>query len=220
MPTRPGDLSPDQLPERIPVFPLSGAILLPRAQLPLNIFEPRYLAMIDDALKAGHRMIGMVQPVGEESFKPALADVGGAGRIVSFQETGDGRYLISLQGVARFRLAAELDVDSAYRQVETDWSGFEGELEPDSLSEPFDRAGFEALLKRFFSSQDLAGDWDSIKKAPGEPLINQLSMVLPFGDSEKQALLETPSLDKRLEALTALMQMASAGPDDGPGGLQ
>jgi len=208
------------LPDRIPVFPLDGAILLPRAQLPLNIFEPRYLNMVDDALASPDRMIGMIQPADGDAVTPALAGVGCAGRVVSFSETGDGRYLISLLGVARFRLGAEVSCDTPYRQAEIDWTDFAGDLNPERLEGQFDRGSFESVLKTFFAARDLAADWDSIKNAPIEPLVNQLSMVLPFEGAEKQALLEARSLSNRLSVLVALMQMAAAENDDGPGGVQ
>ena len=208
------------LPDRLPVFPLDGAIVLPRAQLPLNIFEPRYLNMVDDALASPDRMIGMVQPVGSESAVPALAGIGCAGRIVSFAETGDGRYLITLRGIARFELSGEVSCDTPYRQAEISWDDFEGDLPPDQLDGNSDRESFEGVLKSFFSARDLAADWDSIKNAPIEPMVNQLSMVLPFETAEKQALLEARSLSNRLSVLVALMQMAAAESDDGPGGVQ
>lgn len=210
----------EDLPDRIPLFPLDGAILLPRAQLPLNIFEPRYLNMVDDALASRDRMIGMIQPVDDNSVAPSLAGVGGAGRIVSFAETGDGRYLITLQGVARFRLDEEIASDTPYRQAQIAWEGFESDLRAESLEGDFNREPFEKVLKSFFQARDLAADWDSIHRAPIEPLINQLSMVCPFETAEKQALLEAKSLSNRLSVLVALMQMAAAEIEDGPGGVQ
>lgn len=215
-----GFRAPADLPESIPVFPLDGALVLPRAQLPLNIFEPRYLAMVDSALATRTRLIGMVQTAHGEMDQPSpeLADVGCAGKIVSFSETGDGRYLISLAGIARFRIAAELSTDDSFRRVQADWSPFTADLEPPTDA-PFDREGFEAVLKEFFGARDLAADWDSIKAAPLEPLVNQLSIGCPFAPSEKQALLEAGTVQERLEVLIALMRMAAAGDAD-PGAMQ
>lgn len=208
------------LPDSIPIFPLDGALLLPRAQLPLNIFEPRYLQMTEAALATKPRLIGMIQTAaGEmEASAPALAQVGCAGKIVSFSETGDGRYLISLAGVCRFRVDHELNTDTAYRVVRAAWTDFASDLRP-ALETPFDREAFFDVLKQFFSARDLAADWDSIRQAPMEPLVNQLSIGCPFAPSEKQALLEARTVEERLEVLTALMRMAAAG-DAGPDAMQ
>jgi hypothetical protein len=208
------------LPDSLPVFPLDGALLLPRAQLPLNIFEPRYLAMTDAALATKARLIGMIQTAhGEmESAAPELSQVGCAGRIVSFSETGDGRYLVSLAGVCRFRLDHEIAADAPYRVAQADWAPFAADLTPPPET-PFDRDAFFAVLRQFFSARDLAADWDSIRQAPMEPLVNQLSIGCPFAPAEKQALLEAVSVQQRLDVLTALMRMAAAG-DAGPDALQ
>jgi Lon protease-like protein len=208
------------LPETIPVFPLDGALVLPRAQLPLNIFEPRYLAMTEAALATKSRLIGMIQTAhGDmDEASPELAEIGCAGKIVNFNETGDGRYMIALAGVCRFRLEQELATDAPYRVVRADWKPFAADLVK-PLDASFDRKGFEAVLKQFFSTRDLAADWESIHTAPMEPLVNQLAMGCPFEPAEKQALLEAGTVQDRLDVLTALMRMAAAGGGD-PGAMQ
>jgi Lon protease-like protein len=208
------------LPDSLPVFPLDGALLLPRAQLPLNIFEPRYLAMVEAALATRPRLIGMIQTAhGEmDAAAPSLAEIGCAGRIVSFSEAGDGRYLITLGGVCRFRVAQELAADTPYRVVRPDWSDFAADLfAPPDLT--FDRDAFSAVLRQFFTARDLAADWESIRQAPLEPLVNQLSIGCPFAPAEKQALLEAKTVQDRLNVLTTLMRMAAAGDAD-PSAMQ
>lgn len=202
------------LPQVIPVFPVPGAILLPRGQLPLNIFEPRYLNMIDDAM-AGDRVIGMIQPSGGPSRLPSLSSVGCAGRITSFAETSDGRYLITLTGVARFRIASELPTQTPYRQVRAAFAPFESDLSAPHDTEDFDRDVFLLALKTYLERRQLEIDWETAEGAPQEALINSLSMALPFEPAEKQALLESPSIDDRAEALTALMRIDAADTGDG-----
>lgn len=197
------------LPETLPVFPLADALLLPRGRLPLNIFEPRYLAMFDDALKTGRRLIGMIQPA-DEADPPALRRVGCAGRIVSFSETEDGRYLIVLAGICRFAPQEELDGFTPYRRVRPDWSPWAADLGPHAPDEGFDRAAFLLLLKRYFTAAGLSTDWDSLKEADEEMLINSLAMLCPFSAEEKQALLEAELLGDRRASLTALMEFAVA----------
>jgi Lon protease-like protein len=201
------------LPQVIPVFPLPGAILLPRGQLPLNIFEPRYLNMIDDAM-AGDRVIGLIQPSGGPASLPSLTAVGCAGRITSFAETSDGRYLITLTGVCRFGVIAELPSQTPYRQIRAAFAPFESDLTV-PLGEPFDRDAFLTALKAYLERRQLEIDWDTADAAPQEALINSLSMALPFEPAEKQALLESPTLDDRCLTLTALMQIDAAEPGDG-----
>ncbi|MGF1464132.1 MAG: LON peptidase substrate-binding domain-containing protein [Maricaulaceae bacterium] len=204
------------LPEIIPVFPLTGALLLPGGRLPLNIFEPRYLNMIDDAL-GGKRLIGMVQATpGRDAATPGLAPVGCVGRLTSFSETNDGRYLITLTGVCRFGVEQEPSVDTPYRQVLADFERYEHDLRDIDPDIGLDRDAFEQVLRAYFEAQDLAADWESIKSAPGEVLINSLAMICPFSSSEKQALLEAETLADRREALYALLLMgaADAGDDD------
>jgi Lon protease-like protein len=206
---------PRDLPQTIAIFPLDGALLLPRAVLPLNIFEPRYLNMVDDAL-AGSRLIGMIQTrAGGPQQQPDLQSVGCVGRLTSFAETPDGRYLISLTGICRFAVAEELAAATPYRQVRVAWESFAADLAPPSLPASFDRGELLAVLKTFLASNDLAADWSSIESAPPETLINSLAMVCPFDEGEKQALLEARTLADRIDALMTLMRLRAAGPDGG-----
>jgi Lon protease-like protein len=203
------------LPQVIPVFPLPGAILLPRGQLPLNIFEPRYLNMIDDAM-AGDRIIGMLQPQAGSSRLPNLSPVGCAGRITSFAETSDGRYLITLTGCARFRMASELPAQTPYRQVRADFAPFEDDLSAPPVDDiGLDRDGLLDALRAYLETRGLDIDWDTAETAPPEALINSLSMALPFEPPEKQALLEAPGLIDRSTVLTALLTIDAATDGEG-----
>ena len=207
-----------ELPQVIPVFPLPGSILLSRGQLPLNVFEPRYLNMVDDAM-AGDRIIGLIQPlISAPEPQPPLARVGCAGRITSFNETSDGRYLITLTGVCRFRVTSELQVKTPYRQVRADFAPFEADLRAPDPAADFDRDHFLDALRPYLEHRGLNVDWDTAEAAPQEALINSLAMALPFEPPEKQALLEAMTLEDRAEALTALLRIdaASDGDDDGP----
>ncbi len=200
------------LPQVIPVFPLPGAILLPRGQLPLNIFEPRYLNMIDDAM-AGDRIIGMIQPKGGLQN---LSPVGCAGRITSFAETSDGRYLITLTGCARFRLASEIPTQTPYRQIRADFAPFEADLRaPPVDDDGLDRDGLLDALRAYLEIRGLDIDWDTAETAPPEALINSLSMALPFDPPEKQALLEAADLPDRSAVLTALLTIDAATDGEG-----
>ena len=203
------------LPQVIPVFPLDGVLLLPRGQLPLNIFEPRYLNMVDDAM-AGDRVIGMIQTNGGQKARPLLASVGCAGRITSFSETSDGRYLITLTGAARFQVMNELPAPSPYRQVRADFTCFEADLKPPPEDADFDRARFLAALRAYLTHHSLDVDWETAQAAPEEALINSLSMALPFNAAEKQALLEADGLSLRRETLTALLEIDAAESDEPP----
>jgi uncharacterized protein len=212
-------MNPADLPETLPLFPLPGALLLPRGLMPLNIFEPRYVAMIDAALK-GERLIGMIQPdpgKAEDMGLPALYGVGCAGRITQFSETGDGRYLIQLTGVARFTLAEELSTITPFRQAKVDFSSFSVDLEANYGEAAVDRASILRALKDFSKSQSIEIDWDNIGTAPNEALVNALSMMAPYGVAEKQALLEAPTLAERGAMLVALteMELAREGHDGG-----
>lgn len=198
------------LPEVLPVFPLPGAVLLPRARLPLNIFEPRYLSMLDDTLKTEHRLIGMVQPLEGDAMPPKLHTIGCAGRVTSLSETEDGRYLIALSGVARFRITGELDGFTPYRRIRPEWQDFERDLTGGESDPSFDRDEFLDLLRRYFEAQNLSSDWDSLRDAEAELLINSLSIMCPFAVEEKQALLEAPRLRDRRETLSALLKFAIA----------
>ncbi len=198
--------SADTLPAEIPVFPLAGALMLPRAELPLNIFEPRYLAMVRDAMD-GHRLIGMVQPK-DDTEPPALYEVGGLGRITQFAETGDGRFLITLVGLTRFRIARELDVSTPYRQVVPDFEPYAADWrEPDPLPAAV-RADLENSLRAYLDTQGLSADWDAVSGADDESLVNTLTAVCPFDVAEKQALIEAPSLRDRAGVLSTLMAFA------------
>ncbi|WP_416907384.1 MAG: LON peptidase substrate-binding domain-containing protein [Polymorphobacter sp.] len=216
------DMDSLPLPSAVPVFPLTGALLFPRGLLPLNIFEPRYLAMVRDAMEAkgaANRIIGMIQPRAGGSETPPLYEVGCLGRISDFRETEDGRILIALVGVSRFRVAAELDRTTLYRQVMTDYLGFQGDRdEPDPLSAAA-RASLEEVLRSYLDTQGLAADWDAVKGADDEALVTTLACVCPFDPAEKQALLEAETLARRADTLTTLMAFAQ-GPDGrGPGSL-
>jgi len=204
---------PIDLPETIPVFPLPGALLLPRGQMPLNIFEPRYLAMVDDALRDGHRMVGMIQPDSKQgggADKPKLFKVGCVGRITQLAESGDGRYLLELTGIARFNVVEELNVSTAYRQCRVTFAPFADDFVPRKGEEAVDRGALLAALSGFLEANNLKADWDGIEKAPNEALVNALSMMSPYGAPEKQALLEAPDLKTRAEILVAITEMELA----------
>lgn len=203
---------PSDLPEEIPVFPLAGVLLFPRWSLPLNIFEPRYLNMVDDAMR-GHRLIGMIQSQGGDRAVPDLASTGCAGRITSYSETDDGRYLISLTGICRFGLDEELTVDTPYRQIRPDWQPFVTDLvSPAEASLP-ERPNLVRSLKRYTQINAMEVDWDAVENAPMETLINALCAGCPFGTREKQALLEAPSVADRADTLIALLDMDMPGDD-------
>jgi Lon protease-like protein len=206
------------LPGTLPVFPLTGVLLLPRAALPLNVFEPRYLELVDDALK-GNRLIGMIQPTESEEtvLRPKLSQVGCAGRIISWRETEDNRYLITLAGLCRFRVKEEISVLSAYRQVACDFASFAGDLAQDDGPGDFPRERLLAALKDYLSRRDMKADWKSVMSAPAESLVNALAMMCPFEPAEKQALLEAPGWTDRVSTLVALLEISTAG--QGPGTL-
>ena len=199
------------LPDTIPVFPLSGALLLPRTRLPLNLFEPRYLQMLDDALKTDHRLIGMVQTYDGPDGVNKLHSIGCAGRVTAFSETDDGRYMITLAGASRFRLIGEVDGFVPYRRARVNWQGFERDLGDVETDDTFDRQKFIDVLGRFFDDQGLQTDWESLREAEDELLINSLSMLCPFEPEDKQALLEAPSLTTRRETLTTLIEYSLRG---------
>jgi Lon protease-like protein len=207
------------LPALIPVFPLDGALLLPGCQLPLQIFEPRYLNMIDDAM-SGHRLIGMVQTTGGERTKPDLADVGCLGRITAYAETGDGRYMITLTGVCRFDVADEIAISTPYRQVRPDYARFAADLDEDETTVALDRPRFLDSLRRYLAHKGLDVDWESAKQAPSAALVNSLAMGLPFDPAEKQALIEATTMVERARVLAALLEIDAAADDDEPPPLQ
>ncbi len=212
---------PDDLPQVIPIFALSGALLLPLGQLPLNIFEPRYMAMIDDALK-GDRIIGMVQQLSDapgQGSRPQLHATGCAGRITSLEESGDGRYIITLTGVARYRIVEELSTVTPYRQARVDFTPFAGDFDEARERDTVDRDGVIRALRRFAEVHRLSVDWEGIDAAPSDLLVNALSMMSPFGPREKQALLEAPDLKARADVLIAIAEM-DLGRDGAPATLQ
>ena len=196
------------LPDTIPLFPLPGALLLPRGRLPLHIFEPRYLAMIEDCLKTRHRLIGMIQPRQTPSGEKRLQMIGCAGRLTGFSETEDGRYMITLSGVSRFRVVEEVQGFSPYRRCRVDWSDFARDLGGAEDDPNFQREVFLEALGRYFAKLQLATDWSSLKEAEPELLVNSLSMLCPFSPEDKQALLEAPSLVTRRETLMTLIEFA------------
>jgi len=217
----PFDPSFERLPDTLPIFPLSGVLLLPGGKLPLNIFEPRYLSMIFDSL-AGHRMIGMVQPtqpggyagdgIPADDGAPKVHQVGCAGRVVSFNETEDGRLLLALSGVCRFQVSRELDLaHGGYRRVSALFSPYRADLDYADEMVTLDREQLMAALAAFFRGKNLSTDWDSVKKADDLNLVNSLSMVLPFGPAEKQALLEAADTSARAKLLIAFLEMAAFG---------
>lgn len=200
------------LPQSIPVFPLPGALLLPRGRLPLHIFEPRYLAMVEDCMKTGHRLIGMIQPRDVPRDESArLHRIGCAGRMTGFSETDDGRYMITLAGISRYRIREEVEGFAPYRKCDVDWSGFERDLGGAEKDPGFDRDRFLKLIDRYFAAEELKTDWDSLTEAEDELLINALSMLCPFEPEDKQALLEAPTLETRRETLVTLLEFALAG---------
>lgn len=188
------------------MFPLAGVLLLPSGQLPLNIFEPRYLKMVEDAL-AGDRMIGMIQPKNNSDMKPALFDTGCMGKIIDFSETEDGRYLITLCGISRFKVAEELNVHTPYRQVRPDWSLFTEDLNVAGCLD-IDRQKLYGLLENYFQEKGFECEWEMIEQATDGKLITCLSMICPFDAKEKQALLEAPCCKTRSKMFKAMLEMA------------
>ncbi len=199
------------LPKSIPIFPLPKAVLLPRSRLPLHIFEPRYLAMIEDCLKTPNRLIGMVQPTGADD---RLHSIGCAGKLTQFSETEDGRYMITLTGVSRYRIENEIDGFTPYRRFNVSWDSFEKDRESPIQDIKFDRKSFFELLKKFLEGEGLSTDWETLQQADNELLINSLSMMLDFDLEDKQALLEAPSLQTRRETLTTLFEFSLRGGSD------
>ncbi|MSO88863.1 MAG: peptidase S16 [Rhodospirillaceae bacterium] len=198
----------DDLPPSIPVFPLPSVLLLPRGKLPLNIFEPRYLAMTRASLASKDRMIGIIQPTEKEEIGrlPRLYPTGCAGRITSFSETDDGRYLLSLMGICRFDVTGELPLVDGFRRVTVGYDRFRRDL--DAEETPIERDRLLAALLPYFKSHSIAVEWETVKTTPDERLVTTLSMICPFGPGEKQALLESVSLSERAKLLTALLEMA------------
>jgi Lon protease-like protein len=214
MPMNAAYRGPEDLPNVVPVFPLPGALLLPRGQMPLNIFEPRYLAMIDDALRADHRLIGMIQPdpahPGADKNKPHLFQIGCLGRLTQFAESGDGRYLIQLTGVSRFRIEQELPVETLYRQCRVTYHPFADDFKARKGEDEVDRKSLLRALSSFLKANNLKADWDGIENAPNEALVNALAMMSPYDAAEKQAMLEAPDLKTRAEILIAVTEIELA----------
>lgn len=208
-------LTENDLPEVLPVFPIAGVLLLPGGQLPLNIFEPRYLAMIDAAI-AGNRLIGMIQPALGEGLtgdilpeRPPLCQVGCIGRITSLTETGDGRYITSLGGICRFRLLEEVGGTKPYRNFRV--APFVTDLKAGPEEEAgVNRTGLLAAFRAYLDANKLEADWESVERASNVTLVNSLSMMSPFGPAEKQALLEAPDLKTRAETLIAITEIVLA----------
>src|SRR5215831_1119509 len=201
---------PGDLPEVIPIFPLPGALLLPRGQMPLNIFEPRYLTMVDDALRSGQRLIGMIQPDivhTAQRDRPTLFHVGCVGRITQFAESGDGRYLLELTGVARFKVVEEMTVLTPYRQCRVDYFPFIDDFTARKGEEAVNREALLSVLTDFLKANNFKVDWAGVESAPNEALVNALAMMSPYGPAEKQAMLEAPDLKTRAEILIAVTEM-------------
>jgi Lon protease-like protein len=210
---------PADLPPRLKVFPLPGALLLPHAELPLNIFEPRYLAMIEDAL-AGDRLIGMIQPDNDDADlagAPALKHVGCAGRITSFAETPDGRILITLSGICRFGVVKEISTDKPYRLVEADFTLFADDLAETGADDGVDRPSLLKVFRDYLAANDMSADWDQVRSASTEALVNTLAVLAPHAPRDKQALLEAKDLKARADVLIALTEMALARQGSGSG---
>jgi Lon protease-like protein len=208
-----GYRKPSDLPQTIPLFPLSGAILMPRSVLALNVFEPRYLNMVDDAL-GGSRLIGIVQPaIGhEDEATPDLAEIGTVGRITAFSETDDGRYLITLTGVCRFEIELELEAGTPYRQAVVLYDAFAEDFAA-ATGERIDRPKLIASLKTYAALHGFDVDWTSVERAPTETIVNVASQICPFDVAAKQALLEAVTLEDRAQALIALLEWDSASDD-------
>lgn len=208
----------EALPPSIPVFPLTGVLLLPRGTLPLNIFEPRYLAMIDDALASPDRMIGITQPLtpNDNASAPDIYPTICGGRITSLEETPDGRYLINLSGVCRCQALTELPTTRGYRRFQVDWANFSEDYDiPEEMG--LDRQRLMPALERFFQAQGITANWDAIRDAPDERLVTSLAMICPFEPNEKQALLEAESPEVRAELLVSLIEMAAMSGDGSEG---
>lgn len=215
--------SPNEIPDVIPVFPLPRALLLPRAELPLNIFEPRYLQMIEDVIR-GERLIGMIQPNEPEENAtkvPPLYSIGCLGRLTSFSESGDGRYQVVLTGITRFRVIEEIDVTTPYRQCKVDYTIFGEDLVQGFGEDDVDREALLKTLANYLAANSIEADWSGITQAPTEALVNGLCLMSPFGVREKQALLEAPDLRARAQLLVAATEITlAAGETDENGTLQ
>ena len=198
--------STEDLPKRIAIFPLTGAVLFPGTQLPLNIFEPRYVKMIDDALASSDRLITMVQPSNsKDNDLKILKDVGCVGKITTFNEIEDNRYLITLTGIIRCEVKEELDTTTPYRQIVPDFTKFNTDL-LDQNVDGIDRNKLLGLIKKYLEHRNMLTDWDIIKQTSTEQLINYSGVLVPFTPEEKQLLLESITISERCRALEALYQ--------------
>ncbi len=212
----------DDLPTEFAIFPLPGALLLPHGKLPLNIFERRYLAMVEDALSSG-RVIGMIQP---DELRPAtpsgpaLYRVGCLGRLSSFSETEDGRVLVTLTGMIRFAVRVELEMRRGYRRIRADLARFRSDLEEPATADDIDRDGLLDALRAYFTARGFDANWDAINEMPDEALTTTLAMVCPFDPAEKQALLEAPAAADRAATLMTLLQMGAHTAEPGRRGRQ
>jgi Lon protease-like protein len=206
-----GLIHPSDLPQTLPLFPLPGALLLPRSRLPLHLFEPRYLQMLEDALKTPQRLIGMIQPHPTETDASALHKIGCAGRVTQFSETDDGRIMVTLTGISRFRILTEYTGFAPYRKCDVDWHDFAGDIARSAQDNTLDRHVFLSKLATYLENRNLSTDWDALTVADDELLINSLSMLLDFTPEEKQAMLEAPTLTDRREILATLIDFALRG---------
>lgn len=197
--------STSDLPQRVSIFPLTGAVLFPKTQLPLNIFEPRYIQMIDEALSSSERIIGMIQTNASDKDNKTLKKVGCVGRISSFSETNDGRYLVTLNGLNRFEIQEELTTTTNYRQIICNYNNYNQDLHVDDTSN-IDRNNLLKLIKKYLKQRNLLIDWDIIEQSPTEQLINYSGVLVPFNPEEKQLLLETNTLLERSKTLEALFE--------------
>lgn len=201
---------PSNLPKQIPLFPLAGALLLPRTDLPLNIFEPRYLLMIEEAMKAD-RVIGIIQPQGSsESNQPTLESVGCAGRITSYSETDDGRLLVTITGICRFSVVNEVEVNTPYRQAEVDYRPFAVDFVSETGARSVNRDQLIKAFRQYLEANDMSADWNEVEAVSTEVLVNTLSLLAPYPARDKQALLEAPDLKSRADVLVALTELALA----------
>lgn len=203
------------LPTTLRLFPLPGVLVFPRETLPLNVFEPRYLQLVDDVL-AGNRLMGLIQPHESDLKKevPGLQSIGCAARLTGFQETGDGRYLISLTGVCRFEIVRELEEDRLYRSVEVSWERFSDDLSPSEEAGEINRKRLLELVREYLERNNMEANWEVIHQTPDENLINYFCMASPFGIKERQALLEAGTLSERTDMMIALAEVLLARDDD------
>ena len=217
----PFDPAFEDLPDVIPLFPLAGALLLPDGRLPLNIFDPRYLNMTEAALAAPHRLIGMIQPHEDAADDhPEIFATGCVGRLISFGETEDGRYLITLRGLARFRVADEFPLLDGYRRVRADYAQYRRDMFEPTAPLSIDRDRLLRALRAFLTRQGVEANWDAIEGTDDTRLVTSLAMMCPFRPSEKQALLEAPTLDDRAEVMVMLLEMALLERSDDDGSIK